>query len=145
MGLNYAGEIIMRFAENYQAIAELFPVPTFFDFATTKQALWKESSIKRLLDLQNKADLLLYSIGAVKGGIPSHVYSGGYLNRNDYTELEKEGLVGDIATVFFRKDGSFNDIPINERASEQLGILRKINMGFVLFLDWRKSEDYILL
>ncbi|MGD0708297.1 MAG: sugar-binding domain-containing protein [Anaerolineaceae bacterium] len=117
MGLNYAGEIIMRFAENYQAIAELFPVPTFFNFATTKQALWKESSIKRLLDLQNKADLLLYSIGAVNAGIPSHVYSGGYLNRNDYTELEKEGLVGDIATVFFRKDGSFNNIPINERAS----------------------------
>ncbi|HTX80349.1 MAG TPA: sugar-binding domain-containing protein [Longilinea sp.] len=117
MGLNYAGEIIMRFAENYQAMAELFPVPTFFDFATTKQALWKESSIKRLLDLQNKADLLLYSIGAVKAGVPSHVYSGGYLNRNDYVELEKEGLVGDIATVFFRKNGSFDNIPINERAS----------------------------
>jgi DNA-binding transcriptional regulator LsrR (DeoR family) len=117
MGIEYASEIIMRFAQNYQAEANLFPVPTFFDFAATKHALWKEGSIRRLLDLQEKADLLLYSIGAVHAGIPSHVYSGGYLEEIDYSELEKEGLVGDVATVFFRKDGSFNNIAINNRAS----------------------------
>ena len=117
MGLNFAGEIITHFAENYQANAELFPVPTFFDYSMTKQALWKESSIRRLLDLQNKANYLLYSIGSVNAGIPSHVYSGGFLHKNDYSELEKEGLAGDIATVFFRDDGSFDNIPINERSS----------------------------
>jgi deoxyribonucleoside regulator len=117
MGIEYASEIIMRFSQNYQAIAHLFPVPTFFDFAETKKALWEERSIQRLLDLQNKADLLLFSIGAVNAGIPSHVYSGGYLEKQDYLELEKEGLVGDIATVFFREDGSFNDVAINNRAS----------------------------
>ena len=117
MGIEYASEIIMRFAKNYQAVAHLFPVPTFFDFASTKHALWEEGSIRRLLDLQEKADLLLYSIGAVNAGLPSHVYSGGYLGKVDYAELKKEHLVGDIATVFFRMDGSFNDISINERAS----------------------------
>jgi deoxyribonucleoside regulator len=117
MGIEYASEIIMRFSQNYQAIAHLFPVPTFFDYAETKNALWEERSIHRLLDLQNKADLLLYSIGSVNAGIPSHVYSGGYLEKRDYVELEKEGLVGDIATVFFREDGSFNDVAINNRAS----------------------------
>jgi deoxyribonucleoside regulator len=117
MGIEYASEIIMRFALNYQASAHLFPVPTFFDFAETKKALWEERSIRRLLNLQKKADLLLYSIGAVNAGIPSHVYSGGYLEKKDIQELEREGLVGDIATVFFRQDGSFNNIAINERAS----------------------------
>lgn len=117
MGIEYASEIIMRFAQNYQASAHLFPVPTFFDFAETKKALWEERSIRRLLDLQKKADLLLYSIGAVNAGIPSHVYSGGYLEKKDFSELEKEGLVGDIATVFFRQDGSFDNIALNARAS----------------------------
>lgn len=117
MGIEYASEIIMRFALNYQASANLFPVPTFFDFAETKNALWKERSIRRLLDLQKMADLFLYSIGAVDAGIPSHVYSGGYLEKKDYQELEREGTVGDIATVFFRKDGSFKNIAINNRAS----------------------------
>jgi deoxyribonucleoside regulator len=117
MGIEYASEIIMRFAQNYQAAVNLFPVPTFFDYAATKQAHWKERSIQRLLDLQTKADLLLYSIGAVNAGIPSQVYSGGYLEKFDYLELKKYRVVGDIATVFFREDGSFNEIPINERAS----------------------------
>lgn len=128
MGLNYAGEIITHFAENYQASAELFPVPTFFDYASTKQALWKESSIHRLLDLQSKANILLYSIGSVNAGVPSHVYSGGYLNKNDYQELSRGGLVGDIATVFFREDGSYDNIPINERASgPNLDLFKKKN------------------
>jgi len=69
------------------------------------------------LDLQKRADLLLYSIGAVNAGIPSHVYSGGYLEQGDYAELIKEHIAGDIATVFFRENGSFGSIPINERAS----------------------------
>lgn len=117
MGIEYASEIIVRFAQNYQAVANLFPVPTFFDYPSTKQALWKERSIKRLLDLQSQADILLYSIGAVDAGVPSHVYHAGYLEKADYLELKKQRLVGDIATVFFREDGSFNNIPMNDRTS----------------------------
>lgn len=116
-GIDYASEILMRFSQNYGAPAHLFPVPTFFDYAETKNALWKEGSIRRLLDLQQKADLLLYSIGAVNAGVPSHVYSGGYLEEHDYLELERQNIVGDIATVFFRQDGSFDRIPLNERSS----------------------------
>lgn len=117
MGIGYASQIIMRFSENYSARAHLFPVPTFFDYPETKQALWKEGSIRRILDLQKQADLLLYSIGAVNAGIPSHVYSGGFLVDADYKVLEKYKIAGDIATVFFKEDGSFDDIPINSRAS----------------------------
>ena len=116
-GIEYASQIIMRFAENYQARAHLFPVPTFFDFPETKQALWREGSIRRILDLQNQADLLLYSIGSVNAGVPSHVYSGGYLTETDYRMLESHQVAGDIATVFFREDGSWSDIPINRRSS----------------------------
>jgi len=117
MGIGYASQIIMRFSDNYQARAHLFPVPTFFDFAETKEALWKEGSIRRILELQQQADLLLYSIGAVNAGIPSHVYSGGYLSDADYQILEKYKIAGDIATVFFKEDGGIDNIPMNRRAS----------------------------
>lgn len=117
MGIEYASEILVRFAQNYQARAHLFPVLTFFDKAATKKALWGESSIKRLLDLQNQVDLLLYSIGALNSGILSHVYSGGYLRPNDIAELKRCNIAGDIATVFFREDGSYDGIEINDRTS----------------------------
>jgi deoxyribonucleoside regulator len=116
-GIEYAGEIITRFAQNYQAHVHLFPVPTYFDYPETKQMLWRESSIKRILDLINNCDLLLYSIGSVNAGIPSHVHSAGYLNSKDYLELKKYNIAGDIATVFFREDGSSDGIPFNARAS----------------------------
>ncbi len=127
LGIAYASEIVMRFAENYQAKAHLFPVPTFFDFADTKRALWRERSIRRILELQERADIVLYSIGAVQAGVPSHVYSGGYLESRDFAELEEQGVVGDIATVFFRADGSYADVPINTRASgPDLALLRQV-------------------
>ena len=92
-------------------------MPTFFDHLETKRHLWRERSIERILDLQRNADLLVHSIGAFESGVPSHVYTGGYLSAADLEELQAEGVVGDIATVFYRADGSWRDIPINARAS----------------------------
>ena len=117
MGIEYASEIILRFADAYQASVDLFPVPTFFDYVSTKEAMWKERSIKRILELQERANLLLHSIGAVKSGVPSHVYSGGFLEERDYQEIRRLNIAGDIATVFFRQDGTFHNIPLNQRAS----------------------------
>jgi len=116
-GISYSSEILRRFADSYKAKTHPFPVPSFFDFEETKAALWKERSIERILDLQERADIYLYSIGATASGLPSHLYEGDYLENQDLVELRKEKVVGDIATVFFRADGSYSDIPINARAS----------------------------
>ncbi len=126
MGIEYASEIIMHFATCYQARAHLFPVPTFFDYASTKNALWKERSIQRILQLQEEADLLLFSIGAVNAGVPSHVYAGGYLEESDLQAIRRNQIIGDIATVFFREDGSFENIELNQRSSgPNLNIFQK--------------------
>jgi DNA-binding transcriptional regulator LsrR (DeoR family) len=113
----YAANILQYFAESYQASVMLFPVPTFFDYRETKESMWRERSVRSIIDLQENADVLLYSIGAVDAGVPSHVYSQGYLEPDDLAELQSAGVVGDLATVFFREDGSWEDIPLNQRAS----------------------------
>ncbi len=113
----YAAHILHAFGENYGARVYLFPVPTFFDFAETKQAMWRERSISGILSLQQDADVLLYSIGSVNAGVPSQIYSGEYLEPQDVKNLEAHGVVGDLATVFYREDGSYRDIEINARAS----------------------------
>jgi deoxyribonucleoside regulator len=113
----YIGEIYSRFALNFNGRAHLFPVPTFFDYPQTKQAMWRERSIRHITDLSSRADLLVYSIGAKDARIPSYVYVGGYLEEKDFKELRRERVVGDIATVFFRADGSYENIPLNARAS----------------------------
>ena len=114
--VNSFGEsLVARFAQNYGARAYSFPVPAFFDHAETRTALWRERSIKSICALQDKASIVLFSIGVKETG--SHVHTSGYLSKHDLKGIQKEGVVGDIATVFFRGDGSWRDVPLNARSS----------------------------
>lgn len=124
-GLVYASEILGRFGTAFGATVQQFPVPAFFDDPATKQALWRERSLTRLLAVQKRMDVALFGIGSPSAALPSHVYAGGYLDAADYDSLKKARVVGDIATKFFRADGSFDDIALNERSSgPDLGMLR---------------------
>ena len=116
-GVEYVGSLIARFADAFDATVHLFPVPAFFDYADTRRAMWRERSIARVLDVQRRADIALFSIGAVAGEVPSHVYSAGYLEAEDIETLESEGVVGDVCTVFLRADGTYEDLTLNERAT----------------------------
>ena len=113
----FVADTILRFARNFAGRAQLFPVPTFFDDPATKQAMWRERSVRHVLNLQARADILIYSVGSHTAQMPSHVYSAGYLAPDDLDTLAAEGAVGDIATVFYRADGSHEGLSLNARAS----------------------------
>ena len=116
-GIEYASDLITGFGEAFDAAVHHFPVPAFFDYPETKAAMWRERSVQRVLDVQGRADIALFGVGAVTGGLPSHVYSAGYLEAEDVELLHSEGVVGDVCTVFLRADGSYEDIPLNARAT----------------------------
>ncbi len=116
-GLLYASEIMSRFGRAFGASVQQFPVPAFFDDPETKNALWKERSIRRVLDIQERMDMVLFGLGSPYADVPSHVYMGGYLDDDDYEALARSDVVGDVATVFYRADGSFRDIAVNARSS----------------------------
>ncbi|WP_298743464.1 sugar-binding transcriptional regulator [uncultured Microbacterium sp.] len=116
-GLLYASEILQRFARAYGAAVQQFPVPAFFDDPATRRAFWRESSTRRILDLQERMNLVVFSVGAAESGIPSHVYAAGYLDAADQAQLETTGVVGDVGTVFYRADGSTDGIALNDRAT----------------------------
>ncbi|MBN9238649.1 MAG: transcriptional regulator [Micrococcales bacterium 70-64] len=126
-GVEYVGNLMSRFGDAFDATVNLFPVPAFFDYAETRRAMWRERSVARVLDVQRRADIALFSIGAVAGEVPSHVYSAGYLESEDIASLESEGVVGDVCTVFLRADGTYEDLALNERATGPTpGELRRV-------------------
>ena len=126
-GIMYASEIMRRFGEAYGSSVEQFPVPAFFDDPATKTALWRERTTQRVLDLQRSMDVALFGIGSPSLTGQSHVYAGGYLEPEDFASLEHDGVVGDVATVFFRADGTSDGIAMNERATgPDLEILRRV-------------------
>ena len=126
-GIAYASEILQRFSEAYSAQGQQFPVPAFFDDPQTREALWRERSTRRLLDMQARMDVAVFGLGSPFAEVPSQVYIGGYLDRGDYQSLSDDKVVGDVATVFYRGDGTFDDIALNARASgPHLDRLRRV-------------------
>lgn len=128
-GITYASDIMRRFGSAYGARVEQFPVPAFFDHAATKTAMWNERSVQRILDLQARMSIAIFGVGSVDSDYPSHVYAGGYLDEQDLALLAADDVVGDVATVFFRSDGSSDGITLNERSTgpshEQLRQVRR--------------------
>ena len=116
-GLAYSSDMLRRFADAFDARVEQFPVPAFFDDPRTREAFWRERTTRRVLHLQARLDVAIFSVGSPTAEVPSHVYHGEYLDRNDYQSLMNDDVVGDIATVFYRADGSTNNITLNERGT----------------------------
>jgi deoxyribonucleoside regulator len=114
-GITYAADIVMRFAANYDATPSLLPIPAYFDDPATKAAMFRERSIDRVRRLADEADVVLFSIGVPDAD--SYIYRAGYIEHVELDALLADGVVGDIATMFFRGDGSWSDIAMNARSS----------------------------
>lgn len=137
--IKHAGGLVTQFANNYDARAHLFPVPTFFDYPQTKQALWRERSIQRILQLHRQADILLFSIGSFQGASTSAAYSSNYLQEADYAQIERLGVVGDIGNIMIRADGSHHDIPLNDRAcGPDLDLFRRAGRAICVVSGYNK-------
>lgn len=116
-GIPYVGSIIGEVAEAFGSSVVHFPVPTFFDYAETRAAMWRERSVQSVLAVQKQLDMVIFGVGSLTGPVRSHVYSAGYLDAHDFEELRADRVVGDVCTVFLREDGSYADISLNARAT----------------------------
>lgn len=116
-GIDYVSNIASRFAGAFNAHSVLFPVPAFFDYASTRDAMWRERSIMRVRDTQRKCSLAVFGVGSLVGGLPSHVYESGYFDDEDRAAMARDRVVGDVCTVLLRENGSWADIEMNTRAS----------------------------
>lgn len=116
-GLAYVSTVLARAAEVWDASVMQFPVPAFFDVASTREAMLRERSVQRVLEAQRRCSLAVFGVGAFDAEVPSQVQTGGYLTEADRTALLADGAVGDVCTVFLRADGSWDGIDMNARGS----------------------------
>lgn len=116
-GIFNSGGLFERFAEAFGAHMHFFPVPTYFDYYETKEAMWKERSIRHAHKMIASCDVAVFSVGGFDAEIPSQVYSGGYFTRQEIQELRANRIVGDVCTVLLREDGTWEDIETNTRAT----------------------------
>jgi deoxyribonucleoside regulator len=128
LGEHYSSAILTAFGTAYNAYIRRLPVPVFLDRPETRDVLFAERAVRAVVDLQRDADVALFSLGHVDHGVPSSPYRAGYfLDQQDYRALEEDGVVGDLATTFFRADGSSEGVRMNRRTSgPDLDLVRSI-------------------
>jgi DNA-binding transcriptional regulator LsrR (DeoR family) len=140
-GVTYSSEILRRFGEAYSARVQHFPVPAFFDDPRTKELLWKERSTQRVLEIQKRMEIAMFGLGSTAAEVPSQVYTGGYLSDKEIESLRRDGVVGDVATVFYRADGSWRDVEVNQRSSgPSIDIIRAVPRRLCVISGVRKLE-----
>ncbi|MFS0733475.1 sugar-binding domain-containing protein [Microbacterium sp. 1P10UB] len=141
-GITYAGEILARFGAAWSAPVHPFPVPALFDDPLTKQAMWRERSVRAVLEIQERVNIFVFGLGSPDADVPSHVYSGDYFDEADQRSIERNGVVGDCATVFYRADGSSDGIDLNERSSgPDLEAVRRIPTRFCIVSSLSKLDS----
>ena len=128
-GLLYASEILSRFASRVRR--ERAAVPRARPSSTTratKRAMWRERSTRRILAIHAGMDLVVFSTGLGRfAGAQPRVLRRLPRGRRPRTRSSRSGVVGDVATVFYRADGSSDGIALNERATgPRFDILRRV-------------------
>ncbi|RMB62406.1 transcriptional regulator [Tessaracoccus antarcticus] len=116
-GLPYVGSILQRFAAAFRGEEQLFTLPAFFDDPLTRAAMWRERSTQHVLEVRASSRVAVFGVGGLGSELQSHVYSANYLDEQDLAELTRSNVVGDVCTVMLREDGSWRDVPFNERAT----------------------------
>ena len=113
----HVAAILQALSATFDARIVSFPVPAFFDYAETKQGMWRERSVQLVLGFQSKLDVAIFGVGSIYARVPSYVYTAGFLDEAELTQLRGLGVVGDVCTVLFREDGTYEDIALNQRAT----------------------------
>lgn len=114
----YIGSLLQTYASAFGAATIIpFPVPTFFDHAATREAMWRERSVLAVLRRIRELDVAIFGVGYPGARMPSHAYAAGHIDPPDLARALSQGAVGDVCTVLLRADGTYKGIELNARAS----------------------------
>ncbi|MFA7565452.1 MAG: sugar-binding domain-containing protein [Alkalispirochaeta sp.] len=116
-GIGYIAGILQPFGDILDAELLLFPVPFVFFDTETRRRMWDEPSIRLAREYQQKADVYIFSVGIGHLTWERTLIHAGLDDNVERRVLLDHSIVGDLAGVFFRSDGSYNDLSVNERAS----------------------------
>ncbi|MEI8200875.1 MAG: sugar-binding transcriptional regulator [Eubacteriales bacterium] len=107
-----AEEIVSTFANNYNGIGYILPVPAFVDSSKIVEALLEDSRIREVFEMMKNAQIAVFSVGSLDPD--SILINAGYFTNEQYDELRKSGFVADVCTRYFNIKGEMPANHIND-------------------------------
>ncbi len=90
---------------------------------TEYQVIMSNQKVREIVELGEQSDIALVGLGNLEN---SRIFGYDYVTEHDKEQMEKAGVVGDIAFRFIDKGGEEADIDFNKRVvSSSLSVLRK--------------------
>ncbi len=105
--------VARRVADMFGADCFQLTAPVFVSDAALREALWREPTLRELLERARAADIALVSVGDLVAD--STLFRERLLPQSDLASLEKAGAVGDLVCHFIDAEGEQVDHPVNQR------------------------------
>jgi len=109
----FASEIPKNLADAYGGIPYILPLPAIVDKKETRDLILKERSIIRIMDLSQKANIAIFTMGYFN--TECALARAGYVSESEVMQLEDKGAVGDIFTRLITIEGQICDRELDER------------------------------
>jgi len=109
----FASEIPANLADAYNGIPYILPLPAIVDNKETKDLLLMERSIAQIMDLSEKANIAIFTMGYFS--TECALARAGYVNVREVEDLKKKGAVGDIFTHIINVEGKICDSELDSR------------------------------
>ena len=109
----YVSEISTKFAEIFQGIPYLLPLPAIVENSILKEQLYQDRSMASLIEMMSYPDVAIFTVG--HPGEDNLLYQSGYITKEELEFLNKNGLVGDLLVHFLNKDGELINEDIEKR------------------------------
>ena len=81
--------------------------------AAVRTGLLRDQHLRKTLEMVRRASMFVFSVGVI--GDRSGLYRSGYLTGTDLEMLRGQGIVGEIAGIYFDLEGQVRRLEINER------------------------------
>lgn len=118
--LNLSHRIFTK--ENLKLVSEALnatpyglPCPLFFETEQIKKTVLKDSNIQNVIQLQKKANIVVFSVGSLGTVGTNSLIKSGFITQEDLEDLMKNGTVGDIFSHFINKHGECSNTTLDSR------------------------------
>ena len=137
--MNTPTGIIIKICEKIRSEHMILNAPYYVQSIAAKNELKEDENNRELIKLANKANVNIISASAFNRS--STTYNHGVINEEDYQELERKNAIGDLAGVFFDKNGK--EIIWGKRdlfMGVPLSIINKADFSICMAAGKEKSE-----
>jgi len=108
-------DLTKEFSDKFGITPHIIFAPLFTDNSGIKNAILRDSSIKRTSKYFNYINIALVGIGKFHPIGESTIFQQGKLSSKEIKELEEANVIGDIFGHFFNHEGNFCETSVEDR------------------------------